>query len=449
MPDAAIRILAIVLFIGFPLVVGLAWAFDITPEGIIKTAVAEPGEVTTLRKRDYIGSAALLVLISVVMVQQFVFFNRPVGDDSIASQEGIAESASRVEELIGSAAQNTPPVLEKSVAVLPFVSMSSGEEDGYFADGLTEELLNKLAQISELKVPGRASSFYYKGKEQDSREIGLALSVAHLLGGSVRRSGNQLRVIAELTDAETGFRLWSNDYDRSSGDIFAIQDEIATEVAAALRLTLLGEAAIALQSHGTDNAEAQNLYLIATARLREQNGRFFSVQRNPEPVSRTRGLFEEVTRLDPDYADAWAGLVEVTILLSSSSLLDGAGFLLDGYEGLELAKAALERAQSLAPNAPSTLLAAASVAHAAFLRNFAGEAELEAAFSAYDRALQADPNSVIALERSALVHLLENKTAEAVALYDRALALDPLSTAVIGRRGSYRQNRPRTRAAVV
>jgi TolB-like protein len=388
----------LLLMLGLPVTVVVAWAFDITPQGIQKTPALESGETTGLRKRDYFVNAALLVLIAVVVEQQFVFFNRPAGDVSIASQESAAESGPRVEELIGSAIQTTPQVPEKSVAVLPFVSMSSGEEDGYFADGLTEELLNVLAQLSDLKVPGRTSSFFYKDKQQDLREIGQALGVAYLLGGSVRRAGDQIRVTAQLVSASDGFNLWSATYDRTMDDIFAIQDEIASEVTSALQVTLLGEEAVALQSHGTNNAEAQNLFLIAMARLREQTS---STQHYPEVVSRTRDLFQEIVVLDPSYVEAWAGLAQALLRLASSSLLDGEGFLLDADEGLGLAREALARAQALAPNAPATLLAEALVSRSDYDGVWRDASEVESILSAFDRAVQADPNNVMALELNA------------------------------------------------
>ena len=332
LPDSAIRIPATILLIGFPLVVILAWVFELTPQGIKKTGAVTAEDTVKIRKRDYLVNAIVLVLITVVAVQQFVIFNRPVSDDSI----------------------------DKSIAVLPFISMSSGEEDGYFADGLTEELLNALAQLSDLKVAARTSSFYYKGRNEDIREIGSALGVAHVLEGSVRRSADQIRVTAQLIDVETGFHLWSTIYDGDLNDIFAIQDEIASEVTQALRIVLLGEEAEAIRSHGTDNAEAQQLYMIGIAQLGELGLLTTdNMQQNPAPYGRVRGLFERAVDLDREYVEAWTALVEILLRLSGPGLVDSDNILLTRQQGRELAQAALSQAESLAPDSPSTLLARA------------------------------------------------------------------------------------------
>ena len=391
----------------------LAWAFEITPEGIQKTEASNPEEATNLRKRDYFVGAAMLGLIAVVVVQQFVIFNRPDQGEAIASEENDAESRSRVEELVGDTPGIPNPVLEKSVAVLPFVSMSSGEEDGYFADGLTEELLNVLAQISDLKVPGRTSSFYYKGKDQDLREIGQALGVAHLLEGSVRRSGDQIRITAQLVNTNDGFHLWSATFDRTLDDIFAIQDEIADEVTQVLRVELLDEEAEAIRSHGTDNAEAQQLYLIGITQLRELGLLTSNLQQNPAPYGRVRALFERAVELDPDYAEAWAALVEILLTISGPGLVDSGNILLTQQQGRELAQAALGQAEALAPNSPSTLLARAQfnerlIGATAEIVQTPTPPTIASVQTDFERALAADPDNLQILDAFSTFQLTQN-----------------------------------------
>jgi TolB-like protein len=429
MPGNAIRVLAISLLFGFSLVLILAWAFELTPEGIKITKAATSEVATPLRTRDYLLSATLLLLIAVVIVQQLVIFNRPLDIEPIAVDEEVPESPSRVEELVASGV----PADLKSVAILPFISLGSGEEDGYFADGLTNELLTRLAHVSGLKVPGRASTFYYKNRNQDSREIGRTLNVAHVLVGSVRRARDKLRISAELTDAVTGFRVWSANYDRTMNDIFAIQDDIAGAVISALQVKLMGEEVAVLQTHGTDNPEAQNLYLIATARLRELQSLGPRIQSNPELVSRTRDMFEEIVQLDPAYVDAWAGLVQILLELSNSTLLDGNGIMIERIEGLNLAREALASAQVLAPDAPSTLIAEATVGYASYRRNLEDEAELASVFDTLERAEQTEPTNVLILEQSGLIHARDGEVNEAIRLFDRVLELDPLSSVALDR----------------
>ena len=185
-----------------------------------------------------------------------------------------------------------------SIAVLPFVNMSSDPEQEYFSDGLSEELLNQLAQIKTLRVAGRTSSFAFKGKTDDLRLIGAKLGVNHVLEGSVRKAGNRLRITAQLIKCSDGFHLWSQTYDRQLDDVFAIQDEVAREVTRALGVTLgVGETVLA--PGGTRNVAAYDLYLRAQSQF---------TQMGPASVTRAAELFRQALALDPEFALAWNGL---------------------------------------------------------------------------------------------------------------------------------------------
>ena len=196
-----------------------------------------------------------------------------------------------------------PAAPEKSLAVLPFANMSADPENEFFADGITEEILNALSQIPDLRVAGRASSFSFKGKTQDLRAVGEQLNVRTVLEGSVRRSGNRVRITAQLSDATDGFRLWSERYDREIDDVFAVQDEIASAIAAKLKTTLAGAASQAQRQ--TDNIEAYEAYLKGRALLYRRGG----------GIKLGLVMMEKALALDPAYAVAWAGLADAYSLM--------------------------------------------------------------------------------------------------------------------------------------
>lgn len=391
------------VLIGFPVALVFAWAFELTPEGIKREEeVDRETSVTgqTGQKLNYVIGGALVLALGFIAWDKL----------------GTPSAPGPSEALIAAA--------DKSIAVLPFVSMSSGEDDGYFADGLTEELLNSLAQINDLKVAGRTSSFYYKGKTPNFHEVGEALGVAHILEGSVRRSGDTIRITAQLIRADNGFHLWSDTFDRASSDIFAIQDEIAAEVTAALRVTLLGEEAEALTAHGTTNAEAQSLYLIAIAKLRESDtfgtGGTFRVGF----FAPARRALERAVELDPDYAEAWAALSRAYLALKVFvTTADGEGMTYG--ESNRLADEAADRALALAPDMPEAIFAKG---RAMWKRN-SSASDVAQAVSLMDRAMELAPDDVDFLREMARLITVTYKDYEgAIALYDRALAVDPLST---------------------
>src|SRR3984893_2220724 len=188
-------------------------------------------------------------------------------------------------------------ISQKSIAVLPLLNESGDPGDEYFSDGLSEELIAALAQIRELKVIGRSSSFRFKDRKEESKTIGEKLGVSTLLEGTVRKQGNKVRIVAELINAADGTELWSRIFDRELKDIFAVQSEISQAVAASLKLTLLGNKDTAAINASTKSVEAHNAYL---------QGHFYFERRNLEDYRKSVGFFDEATRLDPDYALAYA-----------------------------------------------------------------------------------------------------------------------------------------------
>lgn len=401
-PTWVFQAILLLLVIGFPLALIFAWSFELTPEGIKKEKdVIRSESIThvTKRKLDYMIIGILSITVIYFVLDNFVLTN----ESSVGSE------------------------VEKSIAVLPFVAMTSGEDDGYFADGLTEELLNSLSQINDLKVAGRTSSFYFKGKTQSFQEVGEILGVTYVLEGSVRRAGNRLRITAQLINADDGFHLWSATYDRSMDDIFAIQEDIANQVTSALKVTLLGGEAVALARHGTNNAEAQSLYLIAKARLRL--GRHASsggIGLGSGHLRSARRLLEQAVGLDPDYAEAWAALGRAYLLVATN-VQDASGEALGHPEAIRLSGEAIEKSMSLAPDLPEVRFANARHLWAVFFYRTRDTADLNRVITAYQEALERAPNDVDLLEALASVRSSVDDEDGAVALYDRALALDPMS----------------------
>ena len=267
--------------------------------------------------------------------------------------------------LAGTAAQPGTP----SIAVLPFVNISSDKEQEYFSDGLSEELLNHLAKIPGLRVAARTSSSQFKGKNEDLRTVGEKLNVGAILEGSVRKQGSRVRITAQLIKIGDGFHLWSETYDRELKDVFAVQDEIARSVAGSLKVTLLGGKTAVPPAQGT-NAEAYNAYL---------QGRYFVERRSKENLEKAIGYYEQAIKLDSGYAPAWSGLA------GASSKQAGRGYL-PVEEGYRKAREAAERALALDANL--------AVAHAAVgWIKMGHDWDWAGADASYQRALALEPGN--------------------------------------------------------
>ncbi len=263
-PNWAVRLVILLLALGFPVALVLAWAFEITPEGIKRDSEIAPNESITRRTGRKLIGITIAVAVAAGGMLAFQLFGPRL-----------------MTERIPAASQATPVAVisENSIAVLPFVDMSQAKDQGYFSDGISEELLNLLGRIPQLKVPSRTSSFSFKGKQVEIPEIARQLRVAHVLEGSVRKSGDQLRITAQLIRAADGYHLWSETYDRKMDDIFKIQDEIAGEVVRKLKITLIGAApkvretdpqAYALYLRGHDqSSEVKWEIVLATTPVRE------------------------------------------------------------------------------------------------------------------------------------------------------------------------------------
>jgi len=273
-PDWAGKAVIRIFVFGFIPVVILSWIYELTPEGIKRDEDVDRDHLISRGSHRKLGYKTIAA-IGLVVVLFAVFSSRQTPDETTAPEATVSDN---------------------SVAVLPFVNMSNDEDNDYFSDGLTETLLHMLAQTPRLKVAARTSSFAFKGKNMDVREIADALQVAHVLEGSVQQAGSRVRITAQLIRAEDGFHVWSQSYDRTIDDIFAIQDEIATKVGGSLSASLLGaEADSTLAGVTTNNPDAYDLYLQA---LKERSTYSYGGLQAAEQ------LLKGALMIDPDFLDA-------------------------------------------------------------------------------------------------------------------------------------------------
>ena len=293
------------------------------------------------------------------------------------------------------------PPDKASIAVLPFTDLSPEKNQEYFSDGLAEQLLNGLAKIPALRVAGRTSSFWFKNKTVDCRTMGAKLNVATLLEGSVRKQGNRARIAVQLIKAADGFELWSESYDREMNDIFAVEEEIARAVTAALKVKLLAEKpAPAAES---TNAEAYNAYL---------QGVYFLERANKENLEKAADYFEQAIELDSRYAPAWVALAEAHISQAGSAYIS-----VD--EGFRKARDAVARALALDANSGA---AHACLGEIRMLHDW----DWTGADESYRRALDIEPGDAGAIRAAGSLARYRGQLDKALALYRRAVAIDPL-----------------------
>jgi TolB-like protein len=308
----------------------------------------------------------------------------------------------RVSNVAEDTAVGQPASSNKSVAVLPFADMSERHDQEYFSDGLAEELIDKLTQIPQLRVPARTSSFSFKGKPITVGEIAHVLGVTHVLEGSVRKSGDHVRITAQLVRADSGFHVWSQTYDRDVRDIFVVQDDIARAVAEELKITLLGSDSVA--SRQTTNLDAYNLYLQA---------RFLAGRDTVTDLDHAVLLYQQAVKLDPNYAAAWSGLAYCQIRrVSNGQETTGVGF--------SKATAAAQRAIELDPRLPEGYITLA-VAKMQYQLDWSGTA------AALAKAMTLDANNTLAQQIRGHLTVATGRMSEALTHFRRAVDGDPLN----------------------
>jgi TolB-like protein len=409
-PDWLPRSVVILIAIGFVPALIFAWVFELTPEGLKRDAEVKPEEsiaLQTARRMDRMIIAVLAIALAYFAFDKFVLLPRREAARELASESSSgrvtpARPAAHLPE--NDSDQTSHPIpTDSSIAVLPFVNMSSDKEQEYFSDGLSEELLNLLAQLPQLRVIARTSSFSFKGKETDVATIAKALNVANVLEGSVRKSGNTLRITAQLIRTVDSSHLWSQTYDRELTDVFKVQDEIAGEVVGALKVRLLADQVIT-NEHRSSNVEAYTQYLIGKNAVRR--GTFDNwLRANP--------AFQQAITLDGNYAAAYAALAANEYRIADR---------LGDTAGMEAAFAHADKAIALAPNLLDGYLARATI-RIAYKRDWAGaQADIE-------KALALSPGDVNAhLGHAGLLRAL-GSVPEAIAAARKGIEFDPVSAA--------------------
>jgi TolB-like protein len=300
LPDWTLAIVTWLGIIGLPFALLLAWAFELTPQGILREKEVDRSQSithSTGRKLDFTIIGLLAVALVTVIIDQYVLEDNAAREATVDRQ--LASSSNQ--NIIGPTPAPEQAAAEeaKSIAVLPFVNMSADPEQEYFSDGIAEEILNGLAQVQDLRVAARTSAFSFKGKNIDIRQVGEALSVNHVLEGSVRKAGDRLRITAQLISVNDGYHLWSETYDRKIDDIFAIQDEIARAVVGALEVTLGLSEDAALVRQGTTNTEAYNWFL---------RGNFYIEGQTINGFDKAIESYSKAAETDPNFAGGHGGL---------------------------------------------------------------------------------------------------------------------------------------------
>ena len=384
-PNWIIRLIVLLIIIGFPVAVVLAWAFEITPEGIKRTEDVDRAFEGRAKSRAwiYIVIAGALFSIGLFMLGRY----------------GFREKVSSSNE-----------ALAKSIAVLPFGNLSRDPDNEYFAAGMQDEIITRLAQISDLKVISCSSTQRYKGRAENLRQIASELGVTNILEGSVQKANDEVHVNVQLLNALTDSHLWADTFDRKLTDVFGVESEIAKTIADTLRAKLTGREAATLSARPTENSAAHELYL---------KGRFFWNKRDTNDLEKALTYFKQAAKEDPNYALAWSGIADVYVLLP---LFGGA----DPADAYPKAKEAANKAIALDSNLAEPHSALGLIASV-----FDFDAPLS--MREFEKAIALNPNYATAH------HWLGNGLLESIGDFDRSIAemkraleLDPLSIPING-----------------
>jgi TolB-like protein/Tfp pilus assembly protein PilF len=390
--DFALRVIIVVLAVALLPVVVFTWVFEFTAEGIKREQDVDrslPRDATAGKRLDRVIMMMLALALGYFALDKFVLDPRR----DAAREQAVAEQA-RSQALLESYG-------DKSIAVLPFVNMSADPEQDYFSEGISEELLNLLARIRELRVISRSSSFAFKDQNLEVPEIAKRLNVSHVLEGSVRKSGGRVRITAQLIDARSDTHLWSETWDRTLDDVFAIQDEISAAVVDKLKLTLLGGAPT---SRPTD-PEAYALFL---------QGRHFLDRFTKESLEKAGELYTQVLEIDPDYPPALKGLAEILANQAGLGFIPMEGNVARAWE-------LVLRAADLDPNYADAWSGIGSM-HMYY------SGDLGAAAENFVRAVDLGPNQATIIGDAGLFARNLGRTELAVELQERQVRLDPVSS---------------------
>jgi TolB-like protein/Tfp pilus assembly protein PilF len=381
-PNWAVRLVVLLLIIGFPVALILAWAFELTPEGIKRAEDVDLTKSTTRRT-----SHKLLWITAVVAIVAAALF--------VSGRFNLFRSKRAAATAVAS---------DKSIAVLPFDNLSRDPDNAYFAEGIQDEILARLSKIADLKVISRTSTQKYKSAPGNLREIAQQLGVSNILEGSVQKSADQVRVTVQLINALTDTHLWAEIYDRKLTDIFAVESDVAKTIAETLRARLTGAEESAIAARPTENSEAHELYL---------RGRYFFGKRGADNLKRAIDYFNQAIAKDPNYAPAYAGIADSYAILSESPYESRA-------DALNKARVAAEKALAL-----DSKLAEAHVSRGLL---FVEDLNLKAAEQEYQRAIELNPNYAFAHYLFGFDVLTPlGDFDHAISEMNRAVELDPFS----------------------
>jgi TolB-like protein len=403
------------VLLGFPIALILAWAFELTPEGVKRTADVPHGDgaAPPFRKTDYAFLAGLALVAALFVTERIL--PPPPSAEQRSSVDPASTQAAADTKVSSPQASTAPaqrgPAPAASIAILPFADLSPDGDQQYFSDGVAEEILNVLARIDGLKVASRTSSFQFRSTALGVPAIARELGVRHVLEGSVRKAGNAIRITAQLVDAETDAHLWSETFDRplATETVFAIQDEIAAAIVAALREEIgvdVGEAAPAVAPTG--DVDAYELYLQGRA--------LFQSRRNLDEADR---LLEQAIQRDPKFADALAIRAAIYQFGGEYGALTG-----DDVEARRTGRAFAEQALAVSPE-NSLALAVTALSHHYDHMEGHGSEGYDNIFAALDRALELDPNNSNALNWLGLARAYIGENEEAAAVHRRCIEIDP------------------------
>jgi len=394
-PNWIVRLVIVLVAAGFPIALVIAWAFELTPEGIKRTEDVGLPAGNVAKNRTWIYVAVVGAALSVGLF----FIGRYTAGNTATPRPG-SQQLRRGDQSEAA----TVAISQKSIAVLPFASLSEDKSNAYFAEGIQDEILARLSKIADLKVISRTSTLQYQSKPGNLSEIGKQLGVGHVLEGSVQKVGDQVRVSVQLINAQNDSHVWADIYDRKLTDIFVVESDIAKSIAESLRATLTGGEEQALAVKPTTNPEAYEAYLRGLAAEGQQLHSVYAGET-------AAGFYEQAVQLDPAFALAWSRLSRVDFDLYNSPNDPTAA-------RRDAAKRALDMAQKLQPNSPETLLALATY-QVVVLRDY------ELAKTTYRLVSKMLPGSSAVPASLAWIARRQGHWDETIGYYEQALALDP------------------------
>jgi TolB-like protein/Tfp pilus assembly protein PilF len=388
LPDVITSVVVLITLLGFPIALVIAWAFELTPQGLKRTEDVDPA----MEKRGKSYTWIYVVVVGAVLSIGLFFLGRYTAN-----------------KVTPRPSEATTAIPNKSIAVLPFENLSDDKGAAYFADGIQDEILTKLASIADLKVISRTSTAKYKSKPEDLRTVSQQLGVANVLEGSVQKAGDKVRVNVQLIDARADSHLWAKTYDRDMKDVFAIQSEVAQEIADSLQAKLSPAEAKTLATAPTENPEAYDLFLKAEYFA---NQILSSTAKNPAETARTAaGFYEKATAADPNFALAYARLsyLKARIYWYNTD---------PSPQAIDAATKAGERALQLQPELAEAHLSMGYL-------HYWNRRDYDAALAEFDKARKTLPNSANVLTAIAFVHRRQGKMEQALEEFQQSAALSP------------------------